>query len=92
MRRVLPALGLCIIPAGAGPRLPPPLGAARHPQGQLSFNPPSGLVHKEGMRQTPVTEGLQMKLTAPIFRLKREAKLLARAESLKLHEAQARIA
>jgi replicative DNA helicase len=33
-----------------------------------------------------------MKLSAPIFRLKREARLMARAEGLKLHEAQARIA
>jgi replicative DNA helicase len=33
-----------------------------------------------------------MKLTAPIFRLKREAKLAARAEGIPLHEAQDRIA
>ncbi len=42
------------------------------------------------MRIGPCREGM-MKLSAPIFRLKYEAKRMARAEGIKLNEAQEQI-
>src|SRR6516164_191391 len=48
--------------------------------------------HKEGMRSCSQWEVLTMKLSAPIYHLKRKAKRLSREEGIPLHEALDRVA
>lgn len=76
-----------------GSGLPPPLwGSIQHAE-RLSIDPPLiGQTHKEGLRRTPEGGGSPMTLSAPIFNLKRQAKLLARDRQIPLHDALDRIA
>jgi replicative DNA helicase len=49
-------------------------------------------MHKEGLRKLLAPGGFSMKLSAPVYHLKRKAKLLSRGENIRLHEALDRIA
>jgi hypothetical protein len=48
--------------------------------------------HKEGLRSWLAPGGSSMKLSAPLYHLKRKAKLLSRAENIPLHAALDRVA
>ncbi len=51
-----------------------------------------GYAHQEGLRVFPVREGFRMRLSVPIFRLKRQAKLMAREMKIPLNKALDQVA
>ncbi len=63
------------------------LGSICHAE-RSEFGPVSSeRVHKEGLRRRLERGGTKLHLSAPIYRLKRQAKLLARQNGIPLHEA-----
>jgi hypothetical protein len=74
------------------PRLPPSDGKVSFMQGDRSRNRLFGHAHEEGLRSRLAIGGFRMKLSAPVYRLKRKAKLASRALKIPLHEALERVA
>jgi hypothetical protein len=85
--------GLRYTPIPAKPTPPPSTGKVKAIQGKNDHRTDcSSAKHKEGLRILLAIGGLPMKLSAPIYHLKRKAKLLSRAEGIPLHKALDRIA
>src|ERR1700730_9609701 len=75
-----------------GPRLPPSNGKVKFIRGCLIIEPTVRAKAKGGIANSARYRRLPMRLSAPIYHLKRRAKLLAPAAGLPLHEALDRIA